>query len=235
MSDAEQEPSPRRRRRQQDRTKLHFQTGLMGWLARFFSAAEKTGDPYEETVILPAFVSLAALFLAEQHRISDVTAVVVSFGSLFLAGAWLGSAWPLSRNLRVVLRGMSVGVLVSIGVATLTNIVADKSQMRSFATSITQAAMMLFWGGHVIVGSIRSIALVPEEDWQQTAPRRAWIGQVVRMTLKIRKLEDATIWQSVAVHALWKLPWLVGLVIAGRAVFGRTPEEWLDLLKRLLP
>jgi hypothetical protein len=147
---------------EKSRTGLHFQKGFMGWLARFFSAVEKQGDPYEETVVLPAFVSLVALILAEQHRISDVASVVVLFSSFFLAGAWLASAWPLGRSLRALLRGMSVGILISIGVVTLTNLAADKAQMRSFAINVTQAAMMLFWFGHTVIGSIKTIAVISE-------------------------------------------------------------------------
>lgn len=212
---------------------LHYQKGFMGRLAKFFQTMGKGDDPYEETVFLPAFVSVVALIISEKQRLSDFAAVAIVLASSFLAGALLGTRWGSVFGLRVIMRGMSVGLLTSAGVATLTNIAADKPTMLKLAGDITSITLMMFWFGHALISPLREVALVSEQQWQLAEPRRAWIGHVVRMALRVRDLKGATISQSIIVHAVWGGVWFVGLIIAGQAVLGKAPGDWFNLLKDL--
>jgi hypothetical protein len=62
-------------------------------------------------------------------------------------------------------------------------------------------------------------------------PRRAWIGQVANILLGVQKLEGATPSQAVVVHIVRYFLLLVGALITGTAIFGRAPQDWLDLFK----
>jgi len=42
---------------------LHYKTGLMGRLARFFVGRRAARDPYDETVVLPALIVIMVMRL----------------------------------------------------------------------------------------------------------------------------------------------------------------------------
>jgi K+ transporter len=98
---------------------LHFKTGRWGSLARFFVRLRAAGDPYDETLILPALIVIITMRLNDLNWVDawTVAAAVVVTG--IMAGAWLG-AFSGHRAafrflIRIFLRAISAGAIESAG------------------------------------------------------------------------------------------------------------------------
>ena len=96
---------------------LHYKVGLMGRLARFFIWRRAAGDPYDETLVLPALIVIMMMRLNTLGRLDDWTVAAAVLAAPALAGAWLGASLGPSGSVRAVLRGISVGAIVAAGYA----------------------------------------------------------------------------------------------------------------------
>lgn len=203
-------------------------------LARAFLTIQRWGDPFEETVVLPALVSLVAMRLGDGGKLDETVAAAIVIASHVLAGAWLGAAWGLMRGHRVLLRGVFVGLLTSALVAATTSVGADVQKMREFAGVMAGLGITAFWTGHYPVAFVREIALVSEEQWQRGVKHRAWLKDVLRMTVGAKSLEGATLAQAMTVRTLHIIAGAVGALIlaisTGQPVFGIEPKDWPELI-----
>lgn len=84
---------------------------MRGRMARFFAARRAAGDPYEETVVLPAMIGTAALQLYDLHLIPDWLLLTIFLATNVGAGMWLGACLGSSGTARVVLRSISVSAI----------------------------------------------------------------------------------------------------------------------------
>lgn len=159
---------------------LHYNTGLMGRLARFFAGRRAVGDPYDETLVLPALIVIMVMRLNTLGRLDDWTVAATVLATATLAGAWLGaSLGPRPRgHLRAILRGISVGVIEAAGI-----VLVYGSKFPVTANTIANIVLInlyLFWLAFVIVASLQDIALITEKEWQEGRARRASLRQTGR-------------------------------------------------------
>lgn len=201
---------------------LHFQSGFWARAAKLFQAAETWGDPYEETVVLPAFVSWIALHLSERHKIDGSTAAYIFLASTILSGIWLGISWNFTKFIRVVLRGMSVGLLTAALVFLTTSEVFERQEAVRQGANFVVLALFGYTMGFYSIGPFRDIALTTERQWQIGAERRRrlygglrgiglWGLDVLRMIVGTRKMEGATLLQGIITHLI---RWVIGAFAA---------------------
>ena len=57
---------------------LHFRTGIMGWLARIFARMRAAGDPYDQTLVLPALITIIIMNLNHVKGFPDWTVAAAS-------------------------------------------------------------------------------------------------------------------------------------------------------------
>jgi hypothetical protein len=154
---------------------LHYKTGLMGRLARFFVWRRAAGDPYDETLVLPAFIAIMVMRLNTLGRLDDWTVAVAVLAAPAFAGAWLGASLGPRGHFRAILRGISVGAIVAAGAALVYG-----SKVSATANDISNLIIVnlyLFWLAFMIVGSVQGVALITEKEWQEGRARRASLRQ----------------------------------------------------------
>lgn len=204
---------------------LHFKTGLMGRMARFFAARRALGDPYEETLILPAAFVIAFMRLNDLKRVDALSLIVVLLVAGLGAGVWLGACLGMSGNFRALLRGLSAGAIEAAGYTAL-NDTLDRHQALTIASELIYINMVLVWFGHFLMATVRDIALIYEPEWQRGVPRRKWIYKVYRIVAKAEKLEGADDSIVAAVWAVWLLgPFVIMTWIA--SLFGVSPLAFI--------
>jgi hypothetical protein len=152
----------------------------MGRLARFFAWRRAAGDPYDETLVLPALIVIMVMRLNTLGRFHVWTVAAAVLAAPFFAGAWLGaSLGPRPRGqFRAILRGISLGAIVA---AVYPLIYAGKypATAKDIANLI-QINLYFSWLAFIIVGAIQGVALITEKEWQEGRARRASLAQIGR-------------------------------------------------------
>ena len=140
---------------------LHFRTGIMGWLARIFARMRAAGDPYDQTLVLPALITIIMMNLNHVKGFPDWTVSAAIVGTACMSGAWLGASLGLAGGFRAMLRSISVGA-IETAIAFL--IYGDKVGERPaiVAYQLIFLNFFFFWIIHHIVGALRDIALTTE-------------------------------------------------------------------------
>ena len=185
-----------------DEKKLHFTTGFIGWLARFFVGRRASGDPYEMTLVLPALLVIGVLRLDDLKKINDLWVVIVLFASAVGAGATIGSCLGISGSFRALLRGISAGAIEAASHAAISETL-DRSNALIDASSLITINMTLYWYSFLIFALIRDFSIVSEAEWHSVAPRRALIYKIFRIVLRIERLEGASVGIAIVVWAVW--------------------------------
>lgn len=190
---------------------LHYQTGKMGKVARFYVARRAGGDPYEETVILPALIITASLQLYGVKHFADW----ILFGVFVIAdvgaGVWAGVCLGYFKLLKIVLRVVSVSILEAALLSALND---DMSRSEAVKTAVTLWGinLSLFVFGHVIGSTFGGIALVTEKQWQVGVLRRAKMYKVYRIVFGAEKLEGA---DDNIVIAVWLVKCVIPFLAMG--------------------
>ena len=210
---------------------LHYKTGKMGRMARFFAARRASGDPYEETVVLPAMIVISALQLYDFHLITDWLLITVFLATNIGAGMWLGACLGLPGTVRVVLRSISVGA-IEAALLTGLNDKLDRHQALFLALQLIGINLPLFWVGHIYVSSLREFTLISEAQWHKTAPSRRWIYSVYRISVGAEKLEGAPDGIVVAVILVRLILPPLAMAMILWTVFGINP---LTYIRHLVP
>ena len=83
----------------------------MGWLARIFARMRAAGDPYDQTLVLPALITIIIMNLNHVKGFPDWTVPAAIVGTAFMSGAWLGASLGLAGGFRAMLRSISVGAI----------------------------------------------------------------------------------------------------------------------------
>jgi hypothetical protein len=194
-------------------------------MARFFAARRAAGDPYDETLVLPAVIVILALRLNDLKRLDDLAAIAIFMVTSLGAGVWLGASLGMSGTLRVMLRSVSVGALEAAGYSALNDTV-DRSHALSLAGQMVYIKFFFFWAGHITTSMLRDFMLISEADWQRGVPNRAWIYKVYRVTLGGEELKGSSDDILVTVWAVRLLgpPLLMAWVAA---LFGVSPLAWI--------
>jgi hypothetical protein len=160
---------------------LHYKTGLMGRLARFFVGRRAAGDPYDETFVLPALIVIMVMRLNTLGRFDDWTVVAAVLATAALAGAWLAASLGPRGHFRAMLRGISVGVIEAAGFAL---VYGGKIPITaSGIANIIVVTLYLFWMAFMVVASIQGVAVTTEKEWQEGRARRASLRQTGRAKL----------------------------------------------------
>ena len=176
---------------------LHYKTGLMRRLARFFVGRRAARDPYDETVVLPALIVIMVMRLNTLGRLNVWAVPATALATAALAGAWLAASLGPRGHLRAMLRGISVGAIEAAGLALVYG-----SKLSVTANTIVNFIIInvySFWITFMIVASIQGVALITEKEWQEDSARRASLRQTggaklasfhnfVRLTIGVKDL-----------------------------------------------
>lgn len=161
---------------------LHFKTGLWGWLARFFVRLRAAGDPYDETLVLPALIVIITMKLHDLNRLDAWAVAAAMMGTAIIAGAWLG-AYLNPRSgfrfvLRMYLRAISAGAIESAGYALV--YAGTFKFSSSVAANIILLNMMMYWFGGIAASIVHHHAVITETEWQTGRARLALLRNVIR-------------------------------------------------------
>lgn len=213
---------------------LHYKTGKMGKVARFFVARRASGDPHEETVILPALIVTASLQLYEVKHFADWILFAVFVVTDVGAGMWAGICLGYSKLLRITLRSVSVSILEAALISALNENIS-RSEAVKIAVTLWSLNIGLFWIGYLIGTTFGEIALTTEKQWQIGVIRRAKMYSVYRIVFGAEKLEGA---EDSIVIAVWFIKYVftpVAISYVAWALFGFDPklyfQEYLGMTK----
>lgn len=217
--------------RAQDRgSDLQFRTGRRGKLARFFVARRAAGDLVDATIVLPCLIFLTFVWLVDIGRINVGQSVIIPWGLFIpagLAGCWMGVCLGDRGILRAILRGILVGAIEGAAFPGLIKAAASQSPWLKLAVVLMWANSLWFWTGAIFGSGPSEIFTQPEEEWQKTVPRRAFLRKIIRLTLGVEDLKGESIPVGILVHAIRWL-WLPLLLTWGAWAF--TGENPLTLL-----
>ena len=183
---------------------LHYKTGKMGRVARFFVARRAGGDPYEETVILPALIIAASLQLYEVKHFADWILFAVFVVTNVGAGVWTAICLGPFKLLRVTLRIVSISIL-EVALLSALNDNMTRSEAVKLAVTLWGINTALFLYGHTIGSAFGVIALTTEKQWQVGVLRRAKMYRVYRIVFGAEKLEGA---EDSIVIAVWLIKYV---------------------------
>jgi hypothetical protein len=93
---------------------LHFQTGVLGRVARFVVRRRAAGDPFDVTVVLPLLIFISFLRLNQLGRVDESFVFAGLAISAILAGAWMVIRLGSPGFGRAMLRGVLVGFLQAV-------------------------------------------------------------------------------------------------------------------------
>jgi hypothetical protein len=150
----------------------------MGRLARFFIWRRGAGDPYDETLVLPALIVIMMMRLNTLGRLDDWAVAATALATAALAGAWLGASLGPRGPLRAMLRGISVGAIEAAGFALVYG-----SKLPVTANKIANIIiinLLPFCVAFIIVASIQGVAVITETEWQEGRVKRASLQQAGR-------------------------------------------------------
>jgi hypothetical protein len=131
---------------------LHFRTGIMGLLARICARMRATGDPYDQTLVLPALITVLTMQLNHVKGFPDWTVPAAIVGTAFMSGAWLGASLGLVGGFRAMLRSISVG---AIETAMVFVIYGNVERPEVVAYQLIFLNFFYFWIIHHFVGILR--------------------------------------------------------------------------------
>jgi hypothetical protein len=178
---------------------LHFRTGIMGGLARFFARRRAAGDPYDETLVFPALIVIIFMNLNHVKGFGDWTVTAAITGTALISGAWLGASLGMAGGYRAMLRSISVG---EIEAAVFFLIYGKVASPAKIAYDLIFLNFFLFWFAHLMIGTLREIALVTEREWQATIPRRMFIRRMILLVFYVENLRGEPIIIVIIVRAI---------------------------------
>lgn len=158
----------------------------MGWLARIFARMRAAGDPYDQTLVLPALITIIIMNLNHVKGFPDWTVAAAIVGTALMAGAWLGASLGAAGGFRAMLRSISVGAIET----AIAFLIYGKFERPAVAAyQLIFLNFFFFWIIYYFVGVLRDIALTTEREWQATIPRRAFIDRLVSTCFPSRRIE----------------------------------------------
>ena len=178
---------------------LHFKTGLLGLLGRCFLRLRAAGDPLEQTLVLPPLILLIFVRLNELGHVGIWVAYPVLILPASIAGIWLGASLGIAALFRITLRGVLVGAIEGAGYVALTNETLDKPHALRAIVQFIFINFFFYSFGGMLGGTIQSFAMASQAEWRASAPRRALIFKVLRISLFTQKLEGESLLIALAV------------------------------------
>jgi len=158
----------------------HFKTGRWGRLARFFVRQRAAGDPYEETLVLPALIVIITMKLNDLNWLDAWTVVAAVMVTGIMAGAWIAASLDprtLRLVLRIFLRAISAGAIESAGYAL---VYAGKFKFSSaVAANFIIVNLMMYWISAIVVSIIHDYAVITETEWQAQRARLALLRNFI--------------------------------------------------------
>jgi hypothetical protein len=161
----------------------------LGLLGRSFLRLRAAGDPLEQTLVLPPLIWLIFVWLNEFGYVGIWVAYPALILPASIAGIWLGAGLGVAALFRIVLRGVLVGAIEGAGYVALTNETLDKPHALRATAQLMFINLFFYWFGATLGGTIQSFAMASQTQWAASAPRRALIFKVLRISLFTQKLE----------------------------------------------
>jgi hypothetical protein len=201
----------------------------MGWLARIFARRRAAGDPYDQTLVLPALITIIIMNLNHVKGFPDWTVSAAIVGTACMSGAWLGASLGLAGGFRAMLRSISVGA-IETAIAFL--IYGEKVGERPaiVAYQLIFLNFVFFWIIHHFVGVLRDIALTTERQWQGAAPRRAFVDRWFRLVFRGELTKEEPNIIFIAARVIRILVLTLIFVWIGWAFFESSPRDVLRIL-----
>jgi hypothetical protein len=206
---------------------LHFRTGIMGWLALIFARMRAAGDPYDQTLVLPALITIIIMNLNHVKGFPDWTVAAAIAGTAFMSGAWLGASLGTAGGFRAMLRSISVGA-IETAIAFL--IYGNFERPAIAAYQLIFLNFFVFWIIHHFVGVLRDTALTTEREWQATIPRRAFIDRWFRLVFRPGELKEEPNFIFIAAWVIKILFMVLIYVWIGWEFLEISPREALRIL-----
>lgn len=169
---------------QQVITDLHFQTGVLGRVARFVVRRRVAGDPFDATVVLPLLIFIILLRLDQLGRVDESFVFAGLAIPAVLAGAWMVIRLGSPGFGRAMLRGILVGLLQAMALTIFVKEAQPKAI--EWAGLLVWLNFTCFWMGAHVLGSPFDTLTVTEANWQKAAPLRAKIEQITRLVFRIK-------------------------------------------------
>jgi hypothetical protein len=198
---------------QDDGSELHFRTGISGRLARFFVARRAAGDPLDATIVLPCLIFLSLVRLNDLGRV-DVRFVIAGLViPACIAGCWIGVCLGNRGVGRAMLRSILVGAFEGAALVGLVKETVSQSEAFRNTVSLILLDFTCFWFFAMLAAAPRDIFIQTENEWQETAPRRALVHKIIRITLGAEDLKGvstgiaATVWAIKRVGPFLLLAW----------------------------
>jgi hypothetical protein len=158
----------------------------MGWLARIFARMRAAGDPYDQTLVLPALITIIVMNLNHVKGFPDWTVPAAIVGTALMSGAWLGASLGTAGAFRAMLRSISVGAIET----AIAFLIYGKFERPAIAAyQLIFLNFFFFWSIHHFVGALRDTALTTEIKWQATIPRRVFIDRWFRLVFRPGELK----------------------------------------------
>lgn len=183
----------------------------MGLLARIFARMRAAGDPYDQTLVLPALITISIMQLNHVKGFPDWTVSAAIVGTAFMSGAWLGASLGGAGGFRAMLRSILVGA-IETAIAFL--IYGNFERPAVAAYQLIFLNFFFFWITHHFVGALRDIALTTERKWQTAAPRRAFISRWFGLVFRPEELKGES-------HSIFIAAWII------RILFGVSISVWI--------
>jgi hypothetical protein len=193
---------------------LHFKTGLLGLLGRCFLRLRAGGDPLEQTLVLPPLIWLIFVRLNELGHVGIWVGYPALIRAASIAGIWLGASLGVAALFRIMLRGVLVGAIEGAGSVALTNETLNKPDALHVIVQLIFINFFLYWFWGTLGGTIQGFAMASEAQWRASAPRRALISKVLRITVFTQKPEGGGLLIAFAVLFVRLVPILLLMWIA---------------------
>jgi hypothetical protein len=190
---------------------LHFRTGIMGLLARIFARMHAAGDPYDQTLVLPALITIIIMNLNHVKGFPDWTVPAAIVGTASMSGAWLGASLGAAGGFRAMLRSISVGA-IETAIAFL--IYGEFQRPAVTAYQLIFLNFFFFWIIHHYVAVLRDVALTTEREWHASIPRRAFISRWFGLVFRAGELKGES-------HSIFIAAWII------RILFVVTTYVWI--------
>jgi hypothetical protein len=163
--------------------KLHFKTGKMGQLARFFAKRRAARDPIDETVILPPLIFLLIERLYDLGRINAWGLLASLIIPASFAGFWIGACLGERGTFVAVLRGFLVGGIAGAASVGILKQTLTQREALQYTVNLMYLNVFCFWFFSIISSAMSGIATVSEKDWQNGVVRRDYVKRVNRNLL----------------------------------------------------
>lgn len=133
-------------------------------LRKFVTFVQSYGEPHEESIVVPVMFTVAAARLSDIGKLSEKNFAIYTIISFVLSGFFLGVALKNDNVVRIMLRTIYIGVLVTIGYYLVTTKTYTEQIYIEFLVYNVLFYGISYYFGWMFGSLIRQIALQTDEQ-----------------------------------------------------------------------